>query len=325
MAQIITQTRSWSRRLAVRLVAAMLLVALPLVIVEAWLLTSRASSSLTTAAKNSGGDLARAVTLRVEDWLVERRESMVLLAATAAGAETGPSIISIMKRTVNSSSDDYSFIQLTDVTGKVLSSTDPRSNINPAGAEWFRTAASGQSSLTTVMRVGNRLQWLIAQPIVGRNGKVEGVAVANMRPEILTVLLNPELQQDRGGSIAAIDTQGKLIYSTDMKKPANDTALIEAGSLTTVVDNAAVRAATKSGEPGTVRFTDSDGKDAIGGFDVLDGLGWVIVAQEPAIIGAGPGRPTNAGLPCCSSQSAACWSLRPPSRWRGGRPDRCAA
>ena len=79
---------------------------------------------------------------------------MVLLAATAAGAETGPSIISIMKRTVNSSSDDYSFIQLTDVTGKVLSSTDPKSNINPAGAEWFRTAASGQSSLTTVMRVG---------------------------------------------------------------------------------------------------------------------------------------------------------------------------
>ena len=93
-----------------------------------------------------------------------------------------------------------------------------------------------------------------------------------MRPEILTVLLNPELQQDRGGSIAAIDTQGKLIYSTDMKKPADDTALIAAGSLTTVVDNAAVRAATKStASPERSEFTDSDGKDAIGGFDVLDG------------------------------------------------------
>ena len=55
-----------------RLVAAMLLASVPLMIGLAWLLTSAATASLTSAAQDRGGNVARAVTLHLEDWVSER-------------------------------------------------------------------------------------------------------------------------------------------------------------------------------------------------------------------------------------------------------------
>ncbi len=72
------------RRFGVRLVASMLIVSLPLAVALTVLLTARSSASLNAAAADKGVSLARAVTLRVEDWLLERREGMSVLAVTAA-------------------------------------------------------------------------------------------------------------------------------------------------------------------------------------------------------------------------------------------------
>ena len=80
----------------------------------------------------------------------------------------------------------------------------------------------------------------------------------------------------------AVDPQHRLIYDTALGKVADDTALLAAGALGTTVDNAATRQAVSTGQPGTARFTDLTGRDVIGGFDVLNGLHWVIIAQDPA-------------------------------------------
>ena len=63
-----------------RLVAAMLLVSLPLMVVLAVLLTSSASTSLTASAQDKGESVARALTLRVEEWVSDRQESLAVLA-----------------------------------------------------------------------------------------------------------------------------------------------------------------------------------------------------------------------------------------------------
>ena len=77
--------RGWTGRFAVRLVAAMLVVSVPLLVVLAVLLTTQASSSLSSAGQRRGVEVARAVTVRVEDWLSERRENMSVLAVEVAG------------------------------------------------------------------------------------------------------------------------------------------------------------------------------------------------------------------------------------------------
>ena len=63
----------------------MLLVSLPLMVVLAVLLTTSASASLTLVGAEQGGKFARALTLRMEDWVAERQESMTVLADRRSG------------------------------------------------------------------------------------------------------------------------------------------------------------------------------------------------------------------------------------------------
>ena len=115
--------RAWTQRFAVRLVAAMLVVSVPLLVVLAVLLTTQASSGLSSAGKRKGVEVARAVTVRVEDWLSERRENVDVLALEVAGSARvdvdGRCWRGRSRRTTGSSHS----IELTDLSGKVLASS----------------------------------------------------------------------------------------------------------------------------------------------------------------------------------------------------------
>jgi methyl-accepting chemotaxis protein len=78
------------------------------------------------------------------------------------------------------------------------------------------------------------------------------------------------------------------LYDTKTGKVADSAAMLANGSLTKTVDNAATRAANTSGRPGVTEYTDSGGKKLVGGFDTVDGLNWVIVAQDPASVVLAP-------------------------------------
>ena len=256
----------------------MLVVSVPLLVVLAVLLTTQASSSLSSAGKRKGVEVARAVTVRFEDWLSERRENMGVLALEVAG-QPGSTSAALLARTVKAYTD-FSSIELTDLSGKVLASSGSGRTVTTAGQDWFAAAVAGTATLTSPVRIGSHIQWIAAAPVMGVGGRPSSVLVGDLDPDALVTLLNPEL--DAGSVVMAVDTQHRLIYDTSMGKVADDTALLAAGSLTTTVDNAAVRQATSTGQPGTAQFTDLSGHDVIGGYDVVDGLHWVVIAQDPA-------------------------------------------
>jgi methyl-accepting chemotaxis protein len=276
------RTRRRRLRYRYRLVAAMLLVSVPLMIVLAVFLTNSASSSLTSSAQGKGVSVARAVTLRLEDWLSERRESLTVLATATAAAnhrtaqETG-SVLSKVHRIYG----DFSLIELTDLTGKVLATSRTGAGLDVAGQSWFRTAAAGQPVLTSPVRQGDHIQWIIAQPVPGSSGHPQSVLIGNLNPTVLGELLNPEL--DKGSDVVAVDAQHHLIFSTQtMSRDADDTALLAAGALSTTVENTATRNAASTGQPGTARFPDLEGQEVIGGYDLVDDLHWTVLAQDHA-------------------------------------------
>ena len=268
-----------------RLMAAMLVVSLPMMIVLAALLTTKASSSLTDASQRKGISVARAVALRLEEWLSERRESLTVIAQTSAGQLSAPATATELAK-IDKTYSDYSLLLVTDLTGKVTATSRPGSTVATAGQAWFRTAVAGHPIVTSPVLLNGRVEWIMAQPIRGAGGRVEGVAIANLDPVILAELLNPEL--DDGDAVVAVDSQHRLIYDTAMGKIADDTALIAGGALSTTIDNAATRQATGSTEPGTARFTDSTGRHLIGGYDVVDDLNWILIAQQPASVVLAP-------------------------------------
>ncbi|MFC8943613.1 methyl-accepting chemotaxis protein, partial [Streptomyces griseoincarnatus] len=176
---------------------------------------------------------------------------------------------------------DYTLIEVTDLDGKVLSTSRSGAGVDPVGQEWFGLAAEGQPVLTSPVRQGDHIEWVIAQPVLDQAGRPQAVLIGSLNPALLSDLLNPELGQ--GDEVLAVDAQHRLIYSTeDMGKAADDTAMLAAGALTTVVDNAATREAASTGRPGVARFTDPEGHDVIGGYELVDDLSWIVIAQNHA-------------------------------------------
>ena len=274
--------RTLHRRFAFRLVAAMLLVSVPLMVLLAVLLTTSASSSLTASAERKGESIARSVALRMEDWLGERQENVSVLATQASTPMTSEQAGAALAN-AGKIYHDFDLLELTDLTGKVLASSRSGSVIKAAGQDWFRTAAAGQSTLTSPVREGADIQWIIAQPVLGAGGQPKAVVIGNLKTTVLATLLNPEL--DENTSVVAVDGEHRLVFSTkDTSGATDDTALLAAGALTTIVDDAATRKSAETQVPGTARFTDPHGQQMIGGFDQIDELHWTLVAQEPASV-----------------------------------------
>jgi methyl-accepting chemotaxis protein len=269
------------RRFAVRLVAGMLLVSLPIMSALAVLLTTRSSASLTAASERKGLSVARAVTLRLEDWLSERRENLAVVAGLAAGQPADARTVTLLAQLASAHQGDFAVIEVTDLTGKVLSSSNPDMAFSPAGQDWFRTAAAGQPVLNSPVEVNGQIQWTIAEPILGPDGRPQAVAVADLNAEVLASLLNPDL--DQGSEVIAVDHQHLLLYDSAQGAPGGDASMLKAGTLHTVVENAGTRLA-QTQDVGTAAFTDLRGNAVIGGFDNVEGLGWVIFAQDKASV-----------------------------------------
>jgi methyl-accepting chemotaxis protein len=261
-----------------RLVAGMLAVLLPIVVVLAALLTTRASHSLTAASERKGQSVARAVTVRLEDWLSERRENLTVIAAQASGRVNDPANTALVTHIDKTYSGDFKVVEIVDLTGKVIAASRPDSSIDPAGQDWFATAASGQPALSSLVEDAGHLQWAMAQPVPGADGRPQAVAIGYLDATVLADVLNPEI--DQGSDVIAVDAQHRLIYDTTMGKVADD-ALLKAGVLHTTVDNAATRRAA-TGETGAAHFTDLHGHAVIGGFDTVAGLNWTILTEDRA-------------------------------------------
>jgi hypothetical protein len=264
-------------RYRTRLVAGMLAVILPLMVGLAILLTTHAAASLSASGERKGIGVARAVTLRLEDWLTGRRANLSTIAGQASGRLADPSTASLVNQ-VDKASGNFSVIEVTDLAGKVLVSSRPERSFDPSGQGTFRTSASGQPVLDTLVEVNGHLRWTIQEPVLDSVGRPQGVVVGDLNPTVLVDLLNPEL--DKGSDVVAVDAQHRLIYDTAMGKVADDVAMLSAGTLHTVLDNAATRGA--AGETGTVRFTDLHGQNVIGGYDRVLDLNWSIVALDSA-------------------------------------------
>lgn len=270
------------RRFAFRLVAAMLLVSVPMMIVLAVVLTTSASDGLTSSAERKGQSVARAVTLRLQDWLSERREIMAVLA-TAAAADPAAEQTRAALTIVAEAGDHFTLIQVTDLEGTLLATSRGGESIDPAEQEWFRLAAAGQPVLTSPVRQGDHLEWVMAQPVLDREGRPQAVLIGNLNPVVLSRLLNPGLEL--GGDVLAVDAQHRLIYSTEeMGEVTDEATMLAAGALSTTVDNAATQEATSTGLPGAAQFTDPAGHEVIGGYELVEDLNWIVIAQDDADI-----------------------------------------
>ena len=262
------------RRFAVQLVASMLLVSVPLMIVLAVLLTRGASASLTSAAEDKGGDVARGVTLRLEDWQTERRSDMQIVAAARGGRPQGPA---------NRSAARSGSTRPTTATHGWMSwmsaaNCGVQQERYPRGPQPDRTGSgapfAGKPVLTSLARQGDHIEWIIAQPVMGAAATGRASSSVSSSTVVLPILLEP--RTGRRERVVVVDAQHLLLYdSVTMSKAADDAAFLAAGALSEAVDNAATD--LPPGPASRVRPTSPMQTAATwsGGFDPVDDLNWI--------------------------------------------------
>ncbi|QGN34370.1 methyl-accepting chemotaxis protein [Microlunatus sp. Gsoil 973] len=272
--------RSVLRRFSVQLVAVMLLVSVPLMIVLAIVLTRAASSSLTDAAGRQGQDVAGALSLRVDDWLSERRADVTLVADTLSGnGELGGKQTDALLARYDKTYRDYTALEVVDPQGRVLSSSG--ATFQAARQSWFHEALGANAPvLTSPEPAGDHVNWVVARRILDPNGRVAGVVAGNLSPTSLPHLLNTDLNS--GAEILIVDTQNRVVYDTNMGRISDDSALLDAGGLrTTMSDNIAVSMARQN-DTGVARYKNASGDDVIGGYNLAEDLDWVVISQQRA-------------------------------------------
>lgn len=273
--------RGLRHRFASRLVAAILLVSVPLMLVLAAILTTQASTSLSAEAKATGRAVSIAVALRLENWTSQRRADMKVAAGTASGQLASPATAALLAQ-LDKASGSYLRIDVVDLRGNTLASSRAGSGSSVVGQDWFHEASAGKPVLTTLVRRGDHLQWIIAQPVLGAGGGVQGVVVGELDAGRLTTLLSDD-ELTAGSDIVVADSAHLLVYDSEGVSQAGAASTrFAAAALTRTIDNVATQQATTSADPGTARFTDADGHDVIVGYDVVDDLGWIVMVQRHA-------------------------------------------
>jgi methyl-accepting chemotaxis protein len=272
--------RLWSSRgrLAVRMVAGLLVISLPISLVLAFVLTSKAETSLTADASNGGRQLANAVTLHIEDFIANRQLNLALIGDTASAGLDQPAVAALTASS-NDTYDAFGMIEVTDLTGRVAATSRSGVGFDPHHEAWFRTAASGQAAVTSPVEVDGDVHWYIAVPVLDASGRPSGVVIGDLRVEVLAELFNPELVRTGGTHIVAVDTEHRLVYDTALGK-VDAAGLLAKGGLRTTIENPAVTAAL-AGEQGSASLPGPSG-GTVAGFDPVNALGWALLAERPA-------------------------------------------
>jgi hypothetical protein len=135
------------------MVAGLLVVSLPITLALAVVLTSEASNSLTAAGANSGAELAYAVTPNIEAFMSERLENLTEIAELATGRLDDPAVARLATST-DRTYGDYQLIEITDLTGRVVTASRPQGRFNPRSEPWFLAATHGRPVVASLVQDG---------------------------------------------------------------------------------------------------------------------------------------------------------------------------
>ena len=177
------------RSVQFRLVAAMVLVSLPLLVVLAVLLTGAASSGLTQAGEREGVSRAEAEAQRVSDWLAERRDDCLrsLSGITDVGAATTGAQLGALDRTLREFCVDRGHrLQRYGAVVVAAGGVDGGVRVRTG----WPLLRRGRPVVTSPVLRGDRIQWVVAQPVSGGRRRPVAVVVGDLSPAVLTSLLD---------------------------------------------------------------------------------------------------------------------------------------
>ena len=297
-------------RFALRLLAGMLAVSLPVAAVLSWVLTERSADNITRLTEEAGTAVAVAHADEIGRWVAERRGDMRVLSTVLRGRVDDPTIVSLLGE-VESTYGSYDGIYVTDLSGRLVAATDDDGlPLDLGGQAWFTAAAAGQPSIASPLPVQDTVFWPVAHPVPGADGRPAGVVVGDLKTSMLTELVD-KADETADSELLAVDRERRLVYSSRLGGITEDADLLRKGAFSTTVSTEGANRAL-AGEAGHGDYRNYRGVRVLAGFAPVESLGWAVISTEERATALAPvatGRRLAVGLMALAALVSLAFSL----------------
>jgi methyl-accepting chemotaxis protein len=278
MTDLRNRWRAWRSRFAGRLLAGMLLVALPVAALLSWLLTQDTAREITSLTEAEHAQQAATQARTADDWIGARLDDMAVVALYVRERLADPTMPATLTAIVEALAF-WDGVNVTDLTGKVLATTGVDVAFDPSRDAWFRTAAGGEPVFSGPTARGGEIVWPVAAPVLGADGRPFAVVVGDLKISNLSDLFSDTDVEEEGVSVVlVVDQERRLIYRSSMGALPDDQALLAAGGLQPFPRSTGTEAAL-AGSAGSDQYR-FEGHDVLAGYASVPRAGWAVVASD---------------------------------------------
>jgi methyl-accepting chemotaxis protein len=262
-----------------RVLAGSLLVSLPVLAVLGLLTFQEGIQTSTDAATNRTEATAEATSVRIGAWLGERKAELRQVAQDSTDRIGQKGIDALVARPPGAD-PAFADIEIVDTTGKLIIATASDPDLRATPVLTFANSLTLES-LQPIRKATAGLVWIMTAPIVGSDGKPQGLVAGDLNVAALSVLLDPygrAAGSAKNQEVHVVNGAHLIIYSSDWGSVPSDVDLIAKGILSLHGEGSVVDRALGSG-PGWTRMTDFRGRDVLAGYSPIASLGWVVIAS----------------------------------------------
>ncbi len=264
----------------VRVVAAILVVSIPLSIVLGFAISNWSTQTSIDQSKLRAEATAETAAIRIYDWVAERQGELRTMAHDNVGELSNPGLSARLVASV-ASHPSFDAIQIFDTKANVIASS-------PSDAKLSATTSGGSfanslsvETMGPVQAVNGGIDWFITAPILGADEQPQGVVVADLNVALLGRLLHPsglDVAATTNEEVHLVNAAHLLMYSSDWGVLPNDEAVLAKGALTIVGESALYDQAITGGA-GAAQIVDYRNHTVLAGYEPIPTLGWVVVAS----------------------------------------------
>jgi len=272
--------QGWKQRsfesYSLRIVAGLLLVSIPATILLGFVIANWSAQTSIDQAKERTEATAQSTSVRIGDWVAERKAELRAVAQSNVGELSKPGLNARLLESVASHSS-YDVMQILDLSATVVASTRPGGVLSarPSGSTFAESLSV--ETIGPIQTGTEGLDWIMTAPIIGLDSKSQGVVVGDLSLAVLGRLLVP-YGLDTDLEVHLVNAQHLLLYSSDWGVLQNDSAILGKGSLNIRAEGAIFDRATAVG-PGQAAIVDYRKLEVLAAYEPIRGVGWVVIAS----------------------------------------------
>lgn len=255
----------------------MLLVSIPIFAVLGLAMSSWSAQISADQAKARSEAAAENTSVRITDWLSERKAELRDLASSEVGHVGSPSTVSDLLGAFGSHLA-FATLEVIDPAGAVVATTRSGSRLQ-LGTGSTPAELLQAETIQPIQQSPSGVTWIITAPILGPEGKSQGIVVGNLLISELGRLLSDAGLTDQfgKGEIHIADAQGFIVYSSEWGAWFDNNSIITKGALTLKAEGNIVDLAKTNGA-GALQTSDYRNHAVLAGYTLIPSLGWVVIA-----------------------------------------------